>query len=41
MDVGAKDAKKALLLASLPLFLLMACFLGGTYVAIDPTTCPS
>lgn len=36
-DVGAKDAKKALLLASLPLFLLMACFLGGTYVAIDVT----
>ncbi|MCC7109796.1 MAG: ABC transporter permease [Deltaproteobacteria bacterium] len=37
VDVGAKDAKKALLLASLPLFLLMACFLGGTYVAIDVT----
>lgn len=37
LDVGAKDAKKALLLASLPLFLLMACFLGGTYVAIDVT----
>ncbi|MCC7074233.1 MAG: ABC transporter permease [Deltaproteobacteria bacterium] len=37
IDVGSKDAKKALLLASLPLFLLMACFLGGTYVAIDVT----
>jgi sodium transport system permease protein len=37
VDVGAPDAKKALLLASLPLFLLMACFLGGTYVAIDVT----
>lgn len=37
VDVGARDAKKALLLASLPLFLLMACFLGGTYVAIDVT----
>lgn len=37
IDVGAKDAKKAMLLASLPLFLLMACFLGGTYVAIDVT----
>ncbi len=37
VDLGAKDAKKALLLASLPLFLLMACFLGGTYVAIDVT----
>ena len=37
VDVGAPDAKKALLLASLPLFLLMTCFLGGTYVAIDIT----
>lgn len=37
VDVGAPDAKKALLLGSLPLFLLMGCFLGGTYVAIDVT----
>lgn len=37
VDVGAPDAKKALLLMSLPLFLLMGCFLGGTYVAIDVT----
>lgn len=37
VDVGTRDAKKALLLASLPLFLLMACFVGGTYVAIDLT----
>ncbi len=37
VDVGGRDAKKALLLASLPLFLLMAAFVGGTYVAIDLT----
>ena len=37
IDVGGRDAKKALLLASLPLFLLMAAFVGGSYVAIDLT----
>jgi sodium transport system permease protein len=37
VDISTPDAKKALLLASLPLFLLIGCFLGGTYVAIDLT----
>ena len=37
VDVGAPQAGKALLLGSLPLFLLMACFIGGLYVAIDLT----
>ena len=36
-DVGTAQSKAAMLLASLPIFLLMACFVGGTYVAIDAT----
>jgi sodium transport system permease protein len=36
-DVGTPQARGAFLLASLPLFLLLGCFLGGTYVAIDAT----
>lgn len=36
-DVGTAESKAAMLLAIMPLFLLMACFMGGTYVAIDAT----
>jgi sodium transport system permease protein len=36
-DVGTPTSKAAMLLAVMPLFLLMACFMGGTYVAIDVT----
>jgi sodium transport system permease protein len=36
-DVGTPQGKTALLLGVMPLFLLMACFMGGTYVAIDVT----
>jgi len=36
-DVGTPMSKAAMLLAVMPLFLLMACFMGGTYVAIDVT----
>jgi sodium transport system permease protein len=36
-DVGTKQARAALLLASLPLFLVLACFASGSYVAIDVT----
>jgi len=36
-DVGSPQGRAALLLASVPLFLLLSCFLGGTYVAIDAT----
>jgi sodium transport system permease protein len=36
-DVGTKQARAALLLSSLPLFLVLACFAGGSYVAIDVT----
>ena len=36
-DVGTAQARASLLLASLPLFLLLGCFVGSTYVAIDAT----
>ena len=36
-DVGTPQGKTALLLGVMPLFLLMACLMGGTYVAIDVT----
>lgn len=36
-DVGSSQSKTALLLGVLPMFLLMACFIGGSYVAIDAT----
>ncbi len=36
-DVGTAQGKTALLLGVMPLFLLLACFMGGTYVAIDVT----
>jgi sodium transport system permease protein len=36
-DVGTPMSRAAMLLAVMPLFLLMACFMGGTYVAIDVT----
>lgn len=36
-DVGTPLSKAAMLLGVMPLFLLMACFMGGTYVAIDVT----
>lgn len=36
-DVGTAMSKAAMLLSVMPLFLLMACFMGGTYVAIDVT----
>ncbi len=37
MDVSAPEAEKALLLGSLPLFLLMSCVVCGLYIAIDIT----
>ena len=37
VDVGAPGAERALLLASLPLFLLISCFVCGLYIAIDAT----
>ena len=36
-DVGTAQSKTAMLLGAMPIFLLMACFMGGTYVAIDAT----
>jgi sodium transport system permease protein len=36
-DVGTAQARASLLLSSLPLFLLLGCFVGSTYVAIDAT----
>ena len=36
-DVGTARGKTALLLGVMPLFLLLSCFMGGTYVAIDVT----
>jgi len=36
-DVGTAQGKTAMLLGVMPLFLLLACFMGGTYVAIDVT----
>jgi sodium transport system permease protein len=36
-DVGSSQGRAALLLGVVPLFLLMGCFMGGTYVAIDVT----
>ncbi len=36
-DVGTPQGKTALLLGVMPLFLLLSCFMGGTYVAIDVT----
>jgi sodium transport system permease protein len=36
-DVGTPLSRAAMLLMVMPLFLLMACFMGGTYVAIDVT----
>ncbi len=36
-DVGTAASKAAMLLAIMPLFLVMACFMGGMYVAIDVT----
>jgi sodium transport system permease protein len=36
-DVGTARSKTAMLLAAMPIFLIMACFVGGTYVAIDAT----
>lgn len=36
-DVGTAESRAAMLLAVMPLFLVMACFMGGTYVAIDVT----
>jgi sodium transport system permease protein len=37
VDVGAPGAEKAILLGSMPLFLLLACFMSGIYVSIDIT----
>jgi sodium transport system permease protein len=36
-DVGTAKARAAVLLGSLPMFLLLGCFIGGTYIAIDTT----
>jgi sodium transport system permease protein len=36
-DVSSPQGKMAMLLGVVPLFLLLACFMGGTYVAIDVT----
>lgn len=36
-DVGTTQGKAAIFLGAMPIFLLMACFMGGTYVAIDAT----
>jgi sodium transport system permease protein len=36
-DVGTAQARASFLLASLPLFLLLGCFVGSTYVAVDAT----
>lgn len=36
-DVGTSQSKTAILLGVMPIFLLMACFIGGSYVAIDAT----
>jgi sodium transport system permease protein len=36
-DVGTADAGAMMVLAALPMFLLMGCFLGSTYIAIDVT----
>jgi sodium transport system permease protein len=36
-DVGTAQARASLLLASLPLFLLLGCFVGSTYIAVDAT----
>jgi sodium transport system permease protein len=36
-DVGTAESRAAMLLGIMPLFLVMACFMGGTYVAIDVT----
>jgi sodium transport system permease protein len=36
-DVGTSSSNAAMLLMALPMFLMMTCFMGGTYVAIDST----
>jgi sodium transport system permease protein len=36
-DVGRAEAAAVMVLATLPMFLLMGCFVGSTYVAIDVT----